>query len=124
MNFNGECARLAKALQHAEMLPAIVFCMSRAKCVEGAHALKSLTLLVGAERAPKPADEDGEAALAEWEAKEAARKEKIADVKRAREQLRRAHLQRFDAELAGLDAYADMWALLEVGVAHHTSCRG
>ena len=42
-------------------------------------------------------------------------------MKRAREQLRRAHLQRFDAELAGLDAYADMWALLEVGVAYHHS---
>ena len=34
---------------------------SRAKCVEGAHALRGLSLLLGSKRKPKPADEDGEA---------------------------------------------------------------
>ena len=58
-NFKSEVIKTAKALQAQNKMPCIIFCMSRAKCVEGAHALAGINLIHGTKAKPAPdKDED------------------------------------------------------------------
>ena len=63
INFTHECTKLTRQLKALDKLPAVVFCMSRRKCVEGAHAIKGMNLLVGDR--PK-AEPDKEKDLEAW----------------------------------------------------------
>lgn len=58
-SFESECLKLGRALAEAAKLPGIIFCMSRKRCVEGAHALAALSLVGG--RAARKPSEEGEA---------------------------------------------------------------
>jgi superfamily II RNA helicase len=63
INFEHECTLIARQLKNLDKLPAVIFCMSRKKCVEGAHAIKGLNLLVGGRPKPEP---DKETDLEAW----------------------------------------------------------
>ncbi|KAJ8604109.1 hypothetical protein CTAYLR_001776 [Chrysophaeum taylorii] len=117
VNFEHECVKLARALDSADKLPGIVFCMSRRLCVRGAHACEALNLLLGTKPQPKKSDEDD----AEDAAREKARSERAAATERARRAMHRKHLQRYMPELGELEAYRDIDRLLERGIAYHHS---
>lgn len=44
-SFGSECIRLVKQLKSCSMLPSIIFCMSRKKCMEGAMNLMSYSII-------------------------------------------------------------------------------
>jgi len=121
LNFAHECGKLAKALDAADKLPGIVFCMSRKLCCQGAHACKGLNLLLGTQGPKRPPEEDGAEALAKWEWAEAERRDRAAGAERLRKQMHRKYLERYMPELGELEAYKDINMLLERGVAYHHS---
>lgn len=114
-SFASECVRLAKALHRTSKLPAIVFCMSRRRCVEGALALGHLSLF--SRHAGPAGDGDG----GNDEAAERRRQTAARAALRARDAMHREHLQRFMPELGQLDAYQEVMHLLNCGVAYHHS---
>lgn len=121
VSFTHECLSLARALDAADKLPGIVFCMSRKLCVQGAHACESLNLLLGAKPEKKPLESEGEAALAAWEERERERSTRVASLEHKRRVMHRKHLQRYMPELGELEAYRDIDYLLSRGVAYHHS---
>ena len=78
-------------------LPAIVFAMSRKKCVEGAHACAPLNLIGG--QRPGKRDAPGEDASEEerdaWDRAENQRRSSVKAVQRAIQAMHRLHLQRY-----------------------------
>ena len=122
-SFNSECIKLGKALAATNKLPCIVFAMSRMRCVEGAHACAPLHLIGGAggERTKQPADDAPEEEHIKWRRAEEARKASVRATQRALHAMHRQHLQRYMPELGELEAYRDIMALLERGVAYHHS---
>ncbi|KAH8065994.1 hypothetical protein JL722_387 [Aureococcus anophagefferens] len=118
INFTHECLKLARALDAADKLPGIVFCMSRKLCCQGAHACKSLNLLLGTKGPRKPDETEGAEALAAWEAEdEAAGRAR----RRGEAQADAPQVERYMPELGELEAYRDINGLLEKGVAYHHS---
>ena len=115
--------KIAKALAATQKLPGIVFAMSRKKCVEGAHACAPLHLIGGAQpgRSERPADDAPEAERLAWERLEEQRRGAVKAARHAIAVMHRKHLQRYMPELGELDAYKDIMALLERGVAYHHS---
>ena len=68
-SFTSEVLKIARSLQASAKLPGIIFCMSRRKCVEGAHALAQVDLIRGQRLAGQAAPDEGEyEAYAAWEA--------------------------------------------------------
>mmetsp|Transcript_4354 Transcript_4354/g.9137 ORF Transcript_4354/g.9137 Transcript_4354/m.9137 type:complete len:199 (+) Transcript_4354:78-674(+) len=118
INYTYECTKIARTLNRLDKLPAVIFCMSRMKCVEGAHAIKEINLLHAAPK-PKPDDTEGEYAMMMWEEEDKERQEKARTIERRRQQLHREHLQRFMPELGELEAYQDINSLLMRGMAYH-----
>ena len=121
INFTHECLKLARALDAADKLPGIVFCMSRKLCCQGAHACKSLNLLLGTKGPRKPDETEGAEALAAWEAEDEKRQGRARDAEAKRKQMHRKYLERYMPELGELEAYRDINGLLEKGVAYHHS---
>ena len=121
-NFGAECLRLGKALAESGKLPGIVFAMSRKRCVEGAHAAAPLNLSGGQrpDRSRRPHVSDA-AAREAWDRFEEQRRETVRAAQRALRAMHRKHLQRYMPELGELEAYRDVMALLERGVAYHHS---
>lgn len=83
-SFSSECLKLGSALADANKLPGIIFCMSRNRCVEGAHALASLNLAGGQRpsRRQQPPEEDSEA-FAAWQRAEEKRRSAAVATQRA-----------------------------------------
>lgn len=121
VSFTHECVSLARALDSADKLPGIVFCMSRKLCVQGAHACESLNLLLGKGAEKKPMDDGDEEAMAAWREREDARSARVAEIENKRKRMHRKHLQRYMPELGELEAYKDIDRLLSRGVAYHHS---
>jgi len=121
LNFSNECQKLAKALDAADKCPAIVFCMSRKLCCQGAHACKSLNLLLGTRGPPRPGDDASPSEIYDWEQNELLRRERARTAETQRQQMHRKYLQRYMPELGELEAYRDINFLLERGVAYHHS---
>ena len=121
LNFEAECTKLAKALDAADKCPAIVFCMSRAKCAQGAHACKGLNLLLGTRGPPEPDRDLDPSGHYDWEQNEALRHERVRTAESQRQAMHRKYLQRYMPELGELEAYRDINFLLERGVAYHHS---
>ena len=68
-SFTSEVLKIARSLQVSAKLPGIIFCMSRRKCVEGAHALAQVDLIRGQRLAGQAPPDEGEyEAYAAWEA--------------------------------------------------------
>eukprot|EP00928_Gymnodinium_smaydae_P032426 TRINITY_DN23487_c0_g1_i1.p1 TRINITY_DN23487_c0_g1~~TRINITY_DN23487_c0_g1_i1.p1 ORF type:complete len:619 (-),score=161.87 TRINITY_DN23487_c0_g1_i1:115-1971(-) len=110
VSFKHECGKLAKALHRADKLPGIVFCMSRKRCVEGAHACAGLNLLTGHLAADQEDDDENSAEVAA-----------VRDIRQRQRAMHQKHLQRFMPELGELEAYRDIIRLLERGIAYHHS---
>ena len=121
LNFSNECQKLAKALDAADKCPAIVFCMSRKLCCQGAHACEGLNLLLGTRGPPRPSDDASPSEIYDWEQNEALRRERARTAETQRQQMHRKYLQRYMPELGELEAYRDINFLLERGVAYHHS---
>jgi superfamily II RNA helicase len=100
-------------------MPAIVFAMSRKKCVEGAHCCASLNLLGGYRPKDRLGDDATEEERAAFEKAEAERRALVKAAQRALHAMHRSHLQRYMPELGELEAYTDVMYLLERGVAYH-----
>lgn len=110
--------KLARTLNEMDKLPGVVFCMSRKKCVEGAHAIGGLNLLHKAPK-KKPDDTDGEEAMLLWKLEDDERNKGARSIEKRRKQMHQKHLQRFMPELGELEAYTDIMQLLDSGVAYH-----
>merc|ERR1711959_496570 len=111
--------KTAKALHATNKLPAIIFCMSRAKCVEGAHALAGTNLIHGTKLRPAPDKDIDPAGYEAWKKASDAKAAAMRAMNRAMDAMHRQHLQRFMPELGELEAYRDIWGLLQKGVAYH-----
>mmetsp|Transcript_15421 Transcript_15421/g.23190 ORF Transcript_15421/g.23190 Transcript_15421/m.23190 type:complete len:1435 (-) Transcript_15421:1365-5669(-) len=121
-NFVHECLKLARALDKADKLPGIVFCMSRKLCVQGAHACQSLNLLLGEKpKKKKNIDQEEGEDNEEEEEEEKKRKARISEIERKRRVMHQKHLARYMPELGELEAYRDIEFLLSRGVAYHHS---
>ena len=116
-NFSSEVNRLIKSLEASEKLPAIVFCMSRKACVNAALTVHGNPLM-GAGPKKKPPKEDLEALL-QWEYEESERSHRVREVQARITAMHRKHLQRFAKDLKNLEAYEELKALLNRGIAYH-----
>ncbi|KAJ1630726.1 hypothetical protein T492DRAFT_1001400, partial [Pavlovales sp. CCMP2436] len=88
---------------------AIVFCMSRKRCVEGAKAVAELNLLTDkrGDKEPEPPRNADAPALARWRAEQAKKEMSARANKVARDTMHRTHLQRYMPELGTLEAYTE-----------------
>jgi superfamily II RNA helicase len=117
-------AGLVSLLERDDRLPAIVFFMSRDRCVAAAHGL-TRNLLVG----PRPVrprgmdDEDGgivtseERFAYEWAMEQHA--ERVRDVRGRQDAMYRRHLLPFRDVLEALPGFLELKQLLDRGVAYH-----
>lgn len=119
INFQHECTLLAKQLNELDQLPAIVFCMSRRKCVEGAKAIKGLNLLFNSKPKPRPDQDDDLPAFLVWQEEEKERSDKARAAERLRKSMHQRHLEPYMKELKDLEAYTEINELLKRGLAYH-----
>mmetsp|Transcript_38853 Transcript_38853/g.89223 ORF Transcript_38853/g.89223 Transcript_38853/m.89223 type:complete len:715 (-) Transcript_38853:368-2512(-) len=117
-SFESECLKIGRALAEANKLPGIIFCMSRKRCVEGAHALAPLNL-IGGRKTAAPEKETEE--YAAWERAEEKRRGAVQASQRALQAMHRKHLQCYMPELGELEAYKDIISLLDKGIGYHHS---
>lgn len=112
-NTNQTITKLVSILKRDDKLPAIVFCLSKKKCVQAAECL-DLNLLYGS--APvqgKEDDPDTYAYLKEehqW---------KVARIRERQEQLYRHYLGPYRVELESLPGFDTFTALLDKGIGYH-----
>lgn len=92
-SFSAECIRVAKELRGCGMLPSIVFCMSRKKCMEGALNLISYSVIDDEEKKR---------------------------IQQAVGILERKYLRRFE-DLKTLSLYSDFMRLIHNGICYHHS---
>ena len=94
INFGFECTRLARQLKNLDQLPAVVFCMSQKKCVEGAHAIRNMNLLLGPAPKRAPNRDLHPEAYAAWAAQEQERQQAARSAEASRLAMHHRHLQR------------------------------
>lgn len=105
---------LVRTLERDDRLPAIVFAMSRNRCVEMAHGLYERNLLIS----PRPVQRDDE-----WDDLYGCRVEEhqdaASDVVRRQKEMYRTHLLPFAKDLEAVPGFDEFKDLLDRGIAYH-----
>lgn len=106
--------KLLQYLEREEKLPAIVFFLSRAKCVAAAESLQT-NLLMGTKIGPRHKDE----CEYEYAYRLELQQDKVREVRQRQQQLYQQYLQPFDATLQSVPGFGTFMEMLERGIAYH-----
>lgn len=108
-NVNG----LVSSLEKADKMPAIVFCMSRNRCVAAAQAVTRNLMLPNKPARSKDHDDY------EWEWIMEQHQDEVREVRGRQDAMFRAHLLRYKDTLEALPGYPEFKDMLDRGIGYH-----
>jgi replicative superfamily II helicase len=116
---NQSVSKLCNSLVLFDLCPAIVFCMSKKKCVKFAQAITDNLVLGKMPIKPKPGSSEEEISIYDIEMQE--HSEKVVNYKKKFEALKNKYLGKYRKQLQNIPGYNDWIELLQRGVAYHHS---
>jgi replicative superfamily II helicase len=116
---NQSVSKLCNSLVLFDLCPAIVFCMSKKKCVNFAQAITDNLVLGKMPIKPKPGSSEEEISIYDIEMQE--HSEKVVNYKKKFEALKNKYLGKYRKQLQNIPGYNDWIELLQRGVAYHHS---
>ena len=116
---NQSASKLSKSLISLDLCPAIVFCMSKRRCVQFAEAITDNLVLGKRPMTPKPGSSEEE--MAAYDNQLAEHSKKVIDYKNNFYALQSKYLGKYRKQLENIPGYDHWLELLQRGVAYHHS---
>ena len=116
---NQSVSKLCNSLVLLDLCPAIVFCMSKKKCVKFAEAITDNLVLGKRPITPKPGSSEEE--MAAYDNQLAEHSKKVIDYKNNFYAVKSKYLGKYRKQLENIPGYNDWIEMLQKGVAYHHS---
>lgn len=116
---NQSVSKLCNSMVLNDLCPAIVFCMSKKKCLTFAESVTDNLILGKMPLKPKPGSSQEE--MADYDIQLAEHSKKVIDYKKKFEALKRKYLGKYRNQLQNIPAFQEWIELLQRGVAYHHS---
>ena len=116
---NHSASKLCNSLVSLDLCPAIVFCMSKKKCLKFAESITDNLILGKRPTKPKPGSSQEEVSIYEIEMQ--THSKKVVDYKKQFDALNSIYLARYRKQLRNISGFEDWIDMLQRGIAYHHS---